>query len=267
MIMQKIRFIVSVSAIACGTAALSFSQPLPDLYHGERHGDPPFLSESGWRPLLNGRDLAGWHAQEGNNAWFTTRAVNWNRIYNPKGLIAKPAAGDRIVNGPDGKTCNLVTDENFGSFELYAEFMNARGSNSGIFLHGLYEIQIFDSYGFSGKLVEGDCGGIYERDGGGGGSPPSINACRAPGEWQSLRIWFQAPRFDSNGKMAAHPKVVRVLLNEVPIQENFTLMGPTVAHMKIPEAARNPIMLQGNHGPVAFRNIYIKDYEPVPGKE
>src|SRR5215469_9090928 len=118
-----------VNSVVCAVA-----QPLPDFYHSERHGDPPFLYEEGWRPLLNGQDLSGWHPQEGASTWFTTRSVNYNRIYVPKGLIAKPAPGDRIVNGPDGKTSNLVTDEKFGSFELYAEFMNARGSNSGIFL-------------------------------------------------------------------------------------------------------------------------------------
>jgi len=240
-------------------SAIGNAQNLPDLYHDEQHGDPPYLSESGWRPLLNGRDLAGWHA-EGASEWFTAKSVVWKRIFSPLRLTAKAAPGDRIVNGKEGKTAHLITDERFGNFELYLEFLLAKGSNSGVFLHGLYEVQIFDSYGYAGPLKVGDCGGIYELTEG-GGSPPAVNAARPPGEWQSLRIWFQAPRFDAAGKIVERPKVLRVMLNETPVQENVTLPGPTVSHLNIPEAAKNPIMLQGDHGPVSFRNIYIKDRE------
>jgi hypothetical protein len=258
----------AVQVLALALASVLAAQQLPDLYHGERHGDPPFRYESGWRPLLNGTDLSGWHAQDQpSHDWFTTRGVTWSRIFNPKKLNAKPEPGDRIVNGSDGRTFNLVTDEKLGSFQLYLEFMNAAGSNSGVYLHGLYEVQIFDSYGFTGPLTAGDCGGIYERPGVGGGSPPTRNACRPPGEWQSLRIWFQAPRFDVDGKKIAPARILRVLLNETPIQEDVVLSGPTTAHMKIDEAARNPVMLQGNHGPVAFRDIYIKDFEPQLDRE
>ena len=187
--------------------------------------------------------------------------MTWKRVFSPIRLQAKAAPGDRIVNGKDGKTANLVTEDKFGSFELYLEFLLAKGSNSGVYLHGLYEVQIFDSYGYAGPLTVGDCGGIYERPDGGGGSPPARNAARPPGEWQSLRIWFQAPKFDASGRMTGKPKVLRVLLNDIPVQENFTLAGPTMSHLSIPEAARNPIVLQGDHGPVAFRNIYIKEFE------
>ncbi len=167
-----------------------------------------------------------------------------------------------MINGRDGKTANLVSTEKFGSFELYLEFILARGSNSGVYLHGLYEVQIFDSQGYAGPLTVGDCGGIYQQDDGTGGSPlgspPLVNASRAPGEWQSLHIWFQAPRFDASGKKTGNAKVLRVLLNDTHVQENVEVPGPTVSHMGIAEAAENPIMLQGDHGPVAFRNIYIR---------
>lgn len=241
---------------AHGSPQAAVTQSLPDLYHDEKHGDPPFRIEAGWRPLLNGRDLAGWHADgSAQNEWFTSLGVVWKRVFSPTHLTAKPSPGDRIVNGKDGKTVNLVTDEKFGSFELYLEFLLAKGSNSGVFLQGLYEVQIFDSFGYDGPLTVGDCGGIYDH------AAPARNAARPPGEWQSLRIWFQAPQFDASGKMMAKPKVARVLLNEAPVQENITLLKPTTSHMEIPEAATNPIMLQGDHGPVAFRNIYIKPLE------
>ncbi len=242
-----------------GSPWASVSQSLPDLYHDEKSGDPPYLTEPGWRALLNGRDLSGWHADGGAaSEWFTTPGVTWRRIFSPTHLNAKAGAGDRIVNGKEGKTANLVSDEKFGSYELYLEFLLAKGSNSGVFLHGLYEVQVFDSFGYDGPLAVGDCGGIYEQPEGGGGSPPARNAARAPGEWQSLRIWFQAPQFDAGGKLMAKPKVLRVMLNGIAVQENFTLPGPTLSHMEIKPAAENPIMLQGDHGPVAYRNIYIK---------
>jgi Domain of Unknown Function (DUF1080) len=247
------------AVLAALWACSGWAQTLPDLYHDEVHGDPPFLYETGWKPLLNGKDLSGWHAENpAANDWFTTPAVTWRRVFEPARLHAKAGAGDRIVNGKDGKTANLVTDATFGSFQLYLEFMLAKASNSGVYLHGLYEIQIFDSYGFNGALTPGDCGGVYEREQG-GGSPPTKNACRPPGEWQSLRVWFQAAKFDAAGKMTARPRVLRVLLNEVLVQENVELPGPTVSHMKIAEAAKGPIMLQGDHGPVAFRNVFVKE--------
>ncbi len=235
---------------------------LPDLYHDETAGDPPFLSQPGWRPLLSGHDLSGWHAEnQAKHDWFTAAAVNWKRVFAPLRLQAKSAPGDRIVNGKEGKTANLVTDDKFGSFELYAEFLLAKGSNSGIFLHGLYEVQIFDSFGYTGPLTVGDCGGIYEQPEGGGGSPPLRNAARPPGEWQSFHIWFQAPKVDASGRVTERPKVLRVLLNGVQVQENVTLSGPTTSHTNIPVAEKNPLMLQGDHGPVAFRNIYIREFE------
>lgn len=238
-------------------AALS-AQKLPDAYSYDYTGDPPFLTEPGWRSLLNGHDLTGWHAASGELEWFTTKSVRWRRIFSPIALQAAPAPGDRIVNGKTGKTADLVTDEKFGDFELWIEFMLAKGGNSGVFLHGLYEIQIFDSYGSTATMTVGDCGGIYGYDGALGGRPPLFNAARPPGEWQSLRIWFQAPRFDASGKKTANARVLRVMLNDVVVQHDFDLERPAQLSTRRPEAATNPIMLQGDHGPVAFRNIYIR---------
>jgi hypothetical protein len=251
-----LRLLIALALLPFGLVA----QKLPDLYKDETHGDPPFLSQPGWRALFNGLDLTGWRSVDGSShEWFTSKSVVWKRVFNPVHLVAKAAPGDRIVNGRDGKTANLVSTEKFGSFELYVEFMLARGSNSGVYLHGLYEVQIFDSQGYSGPLTVGDCGGVYQQDDSSGGSPPSVNACRAPGEWQSLHIWFQAPRFDAAGKKIANARVLRVMLNDTHVQENVEVPGPTVSHMEIAEAPVNPLMLQGDHGPVAFRNLYVRE--------
>jgi hypothetical protein len=255
--MRSTRRSVLVGGVVSFSSALG--QKLPDLYHDETHGDPPYLTEEGWRPLLNGRDLSGWHPIAASpDPWFTTRGVFWKRIWNPKFLVAKSGPGDRIVNGKEGKAANLVTDERFADFELYLEFLIARGSNSGVYLHGQYEVQIFDSFGYNGPLMVGDCGGIYESEQG-GGSPPALNASHAPGEWQSFRIWFQAPRFDAFGKKTSNAVIRRVLLNDSVIQQNVEVANPTISHLNILEATTNPLMLQGDHGPVAFRNIYIKE--------
>ena len=162
------------------------------------------------------------------------------------------------MNGPLNKTANLVTDEKFGSFELFLEFMTAKGSNSGVYLHGLYEVQIFDSYGFTGPLTVGDCGGIYEHADNTGGVPTLRNACRAPGEWQSHHIWFAAPQFDAMGRKARNARALRVLLNQLIVQENVALTGPTRSSLEISEAAQNTLMLQGDHSAIAYRNIYLK---------
>jgi hypothetical protein len=248
----------SLAGVFLGTSFL-LAQNLPDLYHNLSSGDPPFLGQKDWRPLLSGKDLGGWHAVAGKpDEWFTAPAVTWRRIASPTRLTAQRGTGDRIVNGPAGGVANLVTDEKFGSMELYLEFMLAKGSNSGVYLQSLYEVQIFDSFGYDGRLTVGDCGGIYETQDGKGGSPPMRNACRAPGQWQSLHIWFQAPVFDRAGRKTANARIRRVMLNDELVQENFELAEPTRSGMKIAEAALNPLMLQGDHGPVAFRNIYVR---------
>ncbi len=242
------------------------AQPRPELNDGESHGDPPYLLEDGWRPLLNGKDLKGWVGQDGPHEWFTTRAIRWERLLGPTRLQAVPEPGGRILNGPTGRTKNLVTEETFGDIELYLEFMVSKGSNSGVYLQGLYEIQVFDSYGSVEPMKTSDCGAVYHRwidNKGVGGSAPSRNASRRPGEWQSFQIWFRAPRFDAQGNKTENAKFVRVLHNGLSVQTNVEVDGGTRAHMNLKEAARNPIMLQGDHGPVAYRNIYVRPLRPI----
>ncbi len=244
------------------------AQQRPVLNDGDAHGDPPFLLEDGWKPLLNGKDLSGWHGLSPKNKWFTTTAILWERLLGPTRLSAVPGPtpGGTILNGPNGSTTNLVTDQKFGDVELYLEFMIPKGSNSGVYLHGLYEVQIFDSWGSTEPVTSSDCGGIYHRwidEHGVGGSAPSRNASRPPGQWQSFYIWFRAPRFDAHGKKIENAKFVRVVHNGLSIQKNVEVDGPTRAAMEIPEAPENPVMLQGDHGPVAYRNIYIRPLREI----
>jgi len=194
--------VLIAAAVAGEPGALA--QQRSEFNDGDAHGDAPYLVEEGWTALFNGRDLAGWHGLGQPNEWLTARAIFWDRLLGPTRLAAIGGSGDRMLNGPQGRTVNLATDQKFGDIELYLEFMLAKGSNSGVYLHGLYEVQIFDSYGSTEPMKSSDGGGIYHRwinEKGVGGSAPSRNASRRPGEWQSYDIFFTVPKF-AEGKLA-----------------------------------------------------------------
>lgn len=184
---------------------------------------------------------------------------------NPKKLVALDGKGV-LVNGP-GRVRDLVTKETFGDVEVHVEFVVPKGSNSGVKLNGQYEIQILDSYGKT-KLRGDDCGGIYPRaedrpryrtiD---EGVPPRVNACKKPGEWQTLDIVFRAPRFDADGKKTENARFVKVVLNGETIHENVEVKHPTGAAWVNKESARGPLLLQCDHGPVAFRNVKVRSLE------
>ena len=144
-----------------------FYQPphLSPIQDGEAHGDPPYVLEEGWEPLLNGKDLAGWKACEANakNEWYTTRFVMFERLLGPTRLSGRAAPSGVMLNGQTGRTANLCSERTFGDVELYLEFMLAKGSNSGVYLQGLYEIQIFDSWGSTEGVKTSDAGAIYHR--------------------------------------------------------------------------------------------------------
>jgi hypothetical protein len=180
---------------------------------------------------------------------------------NERRLAFKEGSGI-LVNGPRGNTSNLISKEEHGDCELHIEFMVPKGSNSGVYFMGRYEIQVFDSYGKE-KPEHSDCGGIYQRwkekEGVGyEGRPPKVNASKKPGEWQNFDVTFKAPRFDESGKKIENAKFVKVVHNGKVVQENESLSGPTRAATFNDEKPTGPLMLQGDHGPVAYRNLKIK---------
>ncbi len=212
-----------------------------------------------WQPLFD-KGLDAFKTPHGE--WTAVASVALDEK-NPKKLVAKEGQGI-YYNGPKGRTNNLFTKEKYGDLEVHLEFLVPKGSNSGIKFHGHYEIQIMDSFGLK-KLKGSDCGGVYPRaeakpkytyldD----GIPPKVNACKAPGEWQTLDIVFLAPRFDKDGKKIANARLPKVLLNDILIHDNVELLTPTGDRWRQPEMAVGPIMLQADHGPVAFRNFKIR---------
>jgi hypothetical protein len=183
---------------------------------------------------------------------------------NPRRFIRQPGKGV-WYNGAKGRAVNLYTKQKFGDVEIRLEFNVPKGSNSGIKFHGHYEVQIDDSYGRP-KVSGENCGGIYPRaeakpryhhidD----GIAPRVNACKAPGEWQTLAVTFLAPRFEADGKKkTANARIAKALLNGQVIHENQELQTPTGDRWKGPEFAEGPLMIQGDHGPVAFRNVRLR---------
>src|SRR5207248_11764131 len=90
------------------------------------------------------------------------------------------------------------------------------------------------------------------------GFPPRVNAAKPAGEWQTLDIAFTAPRFDAGGKKTANATFVKVVLNGQVVHQDRDVGTPTGhAHIK-PEVATGPLLLQGDHGPVAFRNVRVR---------
>ena len=204
-------------------------------------------------------DLSAWREPHGK--WQAVSDVSLNAD-DPKRLSPTAGAG-AIYNGPDGRTNNLLTKDEFGDVEVHVEFCISKGSNSGVYLMGRYEVQIYDSFGKDKDQYPGiECGGLYPRwiDGKNvDGHSPRVNASKPPGQWQSFDITFRAPRFDRDGKKIANATFVKVIHNGQVIHENVEISGPTrAAAFEHDEKPTGPLMLQGDHAPVAFRNIRIR---------
>ena len=160
----------------------------------------------------------------------------------------------------------LYTKQEFGDVYVHLEFTLPKGSNSGVYLQGRYEIQIFDSFGVQ-KPRHADLGGLYERwdesrdPPGAGGVAPRVNAAKRPGAWQTLDITFRGPRFDDDGKKTENATFVKVLVNGQLVHENQEALGPTRAAQLLNEQPRGPILIQGDHGPIAIRRFYVEPLE------
>ena len=165
-----------------------------------------------------------------------------------------------FVNNPSGRTVNLISHAQHGDVSLHVEFMVPKGSNSGVYLQGRYEVQVLDSWGAI-DISHGDCGGIYQRwiDGRGvEGHAPAINASLPPGEWQAFDIVFRAPRFNENGEKVEDARFLKIVHNGVIVHNNVSVSGPTRSASFEDEQVLGPLMLQGDHGPVAYRNIIMQ---------
>jgi hypothetical protein len=164
--------------------------------------------------LLNNTDLTGWEVMGKNNQWM-----------NVNGVLTSPKSGE-----------NIRTKATFDDFKLHIEFRYPKGSNSGVYLRGRYEIQIEDNQGKEPQNVY--LGGVY------GFIDPWVNAAKAPGEWQSYDVTLIG-------------RMVTVVANGQTIIFKQEIPGITGGAINSDEAAPGPIMLQGDHGPIEYRNIII----------
>jgi hypothetical protein len=203
---------------------------------------------------FNGKDLSGWKAKDEKKSKWQVCAVSFDEK-TPNQLVGG------IDNSPDGKNralatitpgSDIYTEAKYGDVTVELEFMIPKGSNSGVYLMGEYEVQIIDSFGKpDDQLKPGDMGGIYTF------AAPKKNVCKKPGEWQKFVIEFQAPKFDAEGKKTANAKFVKVTFNDVVIHENVEAKQQTPGGLTGKEHPTGPLMIQGDHGPVALRNIKI----------
>src|SRR4051812_2497847 len=200
---------------------------------------------------FNGKTLEGWKfkGDRGRSKWAAGKAAVDAK--DPRKLVVGPDDGDGsaldLVN-PDGGV-DIYTEPKYGDCTIELEFMIPQGSNSGVYLMGEYEVQILDSYGKK-KVGPGDLGGLYNT------AAPRVNACKKPGEWQKFVIDFQAPRFEGDKKVA-NARFRKVTLNGEVIHEDVEMKGPTPSGVTGREHPTGPLMFQGDHGPVAFRNIKV----------
>lgn len=212
---------------------------------------------------LNNKDA---FSKSGSN-WEVAGGVKSNRLKD-QDLHALSGTGILVNNPTSAHHQHLVTNMQHGDLELELDFLMAKGSNSGVYLQGRYEVQLLDSWDVDNPKFS-DCGGIYQRwddskpEGQRGyqGHAPSMNASRAPGLWQHLKVIFKAPEFDANGNKTSNAKFKKVWLNGVLVQENVEVTGPTRAAMFNDEKPMGPLVIQGDHGPVAVRNIRYKKYD------
>ncbi len=222
--------------------------------------------ESGTSVVLTSGDFSQWRDDTGQ--WQIVGDV-FTKPDNDKLLSSKPGTGV-IVNGPTGKTSNLFSRNEFGDVKAHIEFMVSKDSNSGVYFMGRYEIQVFDSWQKKPQYPGIECGGIYERwdnnrePKGYEGHSPRVNVSREPGQWQTFDIIFRAPRFNRRGQKVANARFEKVVHNGTVVHADVEVSGPTRAGAYNDEKPTGPLMLQGDHGPVAYRNIRIEPAGPNP---
>jgi Domain of Unknown Function (DUF1080) len=204
---------------------------------------------------FDGKSLAGWklRGDQSKSKWkvgtATVDAKNTNQFqFRDDGselvnLVDPNKKGDRSVD--------IYTEQKYGDCTVEVEFMIPKGSNSGVYLMGEYELQIYDTFDKKGKDPKpGDMAGIYTF------APAKVFADKGPGQWQKFVIDFQAPKFEG-GKKVSNAKFIKVTFNDVVIHENVECDKPTPSGITGKEAPEGPLMFQGDHGPVAFRNIKV----------
>jgi hypothetical protein len=268
-------------AIAVGITLLQGSMLAAKDPQQDSRSTQRFSTREGWKQLFNGKDLSGWIARNprAKKKWVVCDQVCLDPADSSRLLaIGKGGSADSVLLcGDDGRGSDIMTELTFGDYELHIEFTVPKGSNSGVYNRGLFEIQVFDSFG-KPKLGWHDCGALYER------AFPRENFAKPPGAWQSYDIMLKGKKLSLlwNGESVYHdqdvrygetdrdaferlnqenagkPEALRVKLREESGRYvGYFGEGGTRSGLDGPDRP-GPILLQGDHGPVAYRNIMIR---------
>lgn len=217
--------------------------PQPPVVTPGKTPEKPVEAPSDAIILFDGKDLSKWENSKGETAGWTVH--------------------DGVFTVKKG-TGDIYTKQKFNDFQLHLEWRVPVGikgecqfrGNSGVFLQGMYEIQILDCYQ-NETYVNGQTGSIYKQ------TPPLANAMSKPGEWNTYDIIYTAPTFKKDGTYRTPPRVT-LLQNGVLLQNNTIIQG-TTPYVGFPEVIKHengPIGLQ-DHGddsaPISFRNIWIRE--------
>jgi len=206
-------------------------------------------------PIITASETTGEAPSDAIVLFDGTSLENWSKL---DGSQAHWTLGDNAMTVASGG--DIMTRDSFENFQLHLEFRTpavikgegqGRG-NSGLFLQGRYEVQILDNYN-NPTYSNGQAGSIYKQ------TPPLVNACKAPGEWQTYDVIFTAPVFSKKGTLL-HPAYVTVIHNGVLVQNHTAIQGTTPYKGRgiyEPHGA-GPIRLQDHGNPMSFRNIWIR---------
>lgn len=249
------RLLAAAFCICCfamvSPQTVNAQSPTRWLAHDMRRPRPPVVTpaQHDWSVpppsdaiiLFDGKDLSNWRDAAGGPAKWTTRDGYMESVPNSGYIFSA------------GK---------FGDVQLHVEWaapLPAKGrsqgrGNSGVFLMGLYEVQVLDSYD-NETYADGQAAAIY------GQYPPLVNACLPPGEWQCYEILFRRPRMNTDGTVAQAARIT-VIHNGILVQDNVEIWGPT-AWLQYrpyePQPDKLPISLQDHGNPVRYRNLWLRE--------
>jgi len=219
--------------VAAAVAALAATLPGRPIAQTPRAD----ADTKGWISLFDGKTLAGWKLRHegGKNAWSAEN-----------GVLKNAEAGT-----------DFVTERKFGDFDLHIEFAVPKGSNSGVYLQGRYEIQIADTY--RQPPSHGGCGAVYSK------ILPTENVAKPADDWQAFDISFRQARRGPDGKVT-EKALVTLVWNGIRVIDRKEIDGITGGALDDAEGTPGPLMLQGDHGPILYRNIRIRPAVDLPAK-
>ena len=232
-----------LQAVVLGLCGIQFAATIPQAIAQKKDNIPekPTLSV---QPPAGAIVLFDGTAEQLHKNWYARHSTD------PAGWTVD----DKGVATPNKH--DISSKQEFGDCYLHVEFCEPlKGSgNSGVGMEGRYEIQILNSYGKEPEAHQ--CGAYYSQ------TPPKVIASKPAGEWQTYDIFFRAPRFDASGKLVEKARAT-VYQNGILIHDDEEIQGPTgIQYGQYKgEVPQGPIVLQGDHDAVQFRNVWI-----VPAK-